>query len=387
MDVFVQENHIRTQTNVLSDKLNVTQNAKVYRRTYRRLFKRSRKRIIRYGLLATNIAVLAIVVGFVVNNPSSNQATSQNSLMNNDLDGVSLNPLDQLSSADIAVHVARLTSLPESPAVMQHADSVNAQMTITAADEKVVARPQVINTSTKTVKDIQVYVTQAGDTVSSIASKLGVSSDSIRWSNSLTGERLVAGKELIVPPSGVNGIVYTVKQGDTPESLAERYRTTKDQIVVFNDAEVGGLRVGSRIVIPDGIQPVTRSTGGVYSSGNFAWGGFAPVYSGNGYDYGYCTWWVAVRRAQVGMPIPSNLGNASTWKVLSQRAGMSVGNTPQQYAVIWTPPRDYYGHVGFVEEVYEDGRVRVSEMNVAGWNRISSKILTPEQAAIYSYIY
>ncbi len=72
---------------------------------------------------------------------------------------------------------------------------------------------------------------------------------------------------------------------------------------------------------------------------------------------------------------------------MAQRAGIPVGNTPAAGAVIWTPPRDYYGHVGYVEEVYEDGSVRISEMNTRGWGVRSEKVLTPAQAAAYSYIY
>jgi surface antigen/LysM repeat protein len=354
------------------------------KRTYRRLFKRSKKRVIRYGLLTANLALLIAVVGFVLHNPASNQSSAQHSLLGGSNE-VAASPLDQLSSADIAVHVARMTRLPEANSVTEHADTVNAQMSITAADDKVVAKPQVVNTALKSKKDIQTYVVQSGDTVTSIAAKFGITSDSVRWSNGLVGDVVSAGKQLTIPP--ISGIVYEVKSGDTPEKLASRFNANKDQIIVFNDAEVGGLKVGEKIVIPDGIQPVQRTFNANNYGGGFAWGGFAPIYGGNGYDYGYCTWWVAVRRAQVGKPIPSNLGNASTWKVLAQRAGMAVGTEPAQYAVIWTPPRDYYGHVGFVESVDADGTVHISEMNTVGWGRVSYRTLTPAQAAGYSYIY
>lgn len=354
--------------------------------------RKSRKRLIRYGLLAANMALLAVVVAFVINNPNANhQSTSQNSLVSANSSEIASNPLDQLSSADIAVNVASMTGLKETNAVRSQADSESAQLSVTPADDKVVARPQIIATARKSNKDIQVYVTKDGDTVSSIAAKFEVSSDSIRWSNGLTGDSVAAGKEITIPPAGVNSIVYIVKSGDTPDSLAEKYRTNKDLIIAFNDAEISGLKVGERIIIPDGQQPVVARAAatntGIYSGNSFAWGGFAPIYGSNGYDYGYCTWYAAVRRAQSGRPIPSNLGNASSWKILAQRAGFGVGNAPAAGAVIWTPPRDYYGHVGYVESVDPDGTVHVSEMNVAGWGRVSSRTLTPEQAAGFGYIY
>ena len=328
--------------------------------------------------------MLGSVIAFVVNTPAKS-STTQNALLANSNDVTS--PLDELSSADIAVQVAQLAKLEELSSVQNNADTVNAQLAITPADDKIIAKPQVVATALKSRKDIRQYKVQDGETVGTIATKFGVTSDSIRWSNGLSGDTVAVGKELTIPP--VNGIVYEVKSGDTAEKLAETYRVSKEQIIAFNDAEVGGLPVGQKIVIPDATQPVSRSTRstGIYSGARFSWGGNSAIYGVNGYDYGYCTWWVAKRRAEIGRPIPSNLGNASTWKVLAQRAGYTVGNTPQAGAVIWTPPRDYYGHVGFVERVDPDGTVFVSDMNVKGWNKVSYRTLTPEQASRFSYIY
>lgn len=343
---------------------------------------KSRKKAIRYGLLTANLALLVGVITFVISSPTSGQVGRQNALaVSSDISAA--NPLDELSSADIAAHVANLTQLDEARSVATNADSVNAQLSISPADDKIIAKTQVVATETKSIKDIKTYIVQPGETITSIAEKFGITSNTIRWSNGLSGNAVDAGKELVIPP--VNGLVYTVKSGDTADSLAIRYNSNKQAIIEFNDTEVTGLVVGQRIMIPDGVQPVTRTA--MVGASGFAWGGYAPIYGGNGYDYGYCTWWAAVRRAQSGRPVPSNLGNASTWKILGQRAGLGVGNTPAAGAVIWTPPRDYYGHVGYVESMNADGSVNVSEMNVVGWGRVSYKTLTAEQAAAYSYIY
>lgn len=322
-------------------------------------------------------------MGFVARSPQTGHSINQNAL-GKSTDTIAANPLDQLSSADIAVHVAHLTRLDQVRAVENNADTVNAQLTITSTDDQVVVKPQIVATANKSRSDMQKYVTKEGDTISTLAAKFGITSDTIRWSNGLgSSDRLPANKELIISP--VNGIVYEVKAGDNVESVAQKFSANKDQIIAFNDAEVQGLKAGEKIVIPDGVfipaaRTVARNPGGFVGS-------FSPAYSGNGYDYGYCTWWAAVRRAQIGRPIPSNLGNASTWKVLAQRAGLGVGNVPAAGAVIWTPPRDYYGHVGFVEAVNPDGSVEISEMNVAGWGKVSRKTLSPAKAAGYSYIY
>lgn len=352
--------------------------------------KRSRKRAIRYGLLAANLILLTVVAGFVVQGRQgsgghiSNQAAAIGSSSN-----TIVNPLDQLSSADIAVHIARAGKLDEAQAVTNKADTVNAQQTVSSANQSVIAKPQVVSDGLKSRKDIQSYTVVEGDNVSSVAAKFGVTSDTIRWSNNITGENLTVGKQLLISP--VNGIIYQVKAGDTAEALASKYHSNVDLLIAMNDAEIGGLPVGQNIIIPGGSPATvttTRSTASTAAlSGGFAWGGASAVYGSNGYDYGYCTWWAATRRAQIGRPIPSNLGNASTWKVLAQRAGLGVGNAPAAGAVIWTPPRDYYGHVGFVESVNGDGSVNITEMNVYGWGRTSSKTLSAAEAAAYSYIY
>lgn len=322
------------------------------------------------------------VAGFVISSrPSTDPNSTQPLLSGASSEDIS-DPLDTLSSADIAVNVAQLVQLDEATAVTNNADSVNSQLETVPSDSQVVSKPQVVSTESKSINDLITHVAVEGDTVTSLSEKFGISKESIRWSNDLTGNTIATGTELKIPP--VNGFVYTVEDSDTVEKLANRYSSSEGKIVSFNDAEITGLVVGEDIVIPGGEVPApVRRAPTAYG---FRYGNSA-VYGYNGYDYGYCTWYVANRRAEIGKPIPANLGNASTWKVRSQMAGIPVGNRPATGAIIWTPPRDYYGHVGFVEEVFEDGSVRVSEMNTRGWNVRSEKVLTPAQAAGYSYIY
>jgi surface antigen len=355
---------------------------------FKALPKRSRKRVIRYGLLTANFLLLAVVAGFLINSGQDNGAAlARVSLAAPGSDRTISNPLDQLSSADIAVQLARTAILSETQAVTNNADTLNAQQTVGSDSQTVVAKPQIVANGLKSRKDIQTYTVKNGDTVSSIAAQFGVTSDTIRWSNGLSGDNVAAGKQLLISP--VNGIVYQVKAGDTADSLAAKYHANKDLLVAINDAEISGLPApGQYIIIPGGT-PATPTFAATASPsyGGFAWGGYGAIYSGNGYDAGNCTWWAAYRRAQVGKPIPSNLGNASTWKVLAQQAGLGVGTTPRQYAVIWFAPRDYYGHVGFVESVNGDGSVNISEMNVYGWNVVDHKTIPASQASSYYYIY
>ncbi len=97
----------------------------------------------------------------------------------------------------------------------------------------------------------------------------------------------------------------------------------------------------------------------------------------NGFDYGYCTWWVANRRS-----IPWR-GNAYLWWWNARPFGFAEGSTPRPGAILvmgisGTSPQ---GHVAYVESVNPNGSFVVSEMNWwgvpgGGWNRVDYRTVT-----------
>lgn len=332
-----------------------------------------RRRVVRGGLLFGNVALLAVILFFVHQSPQKNSLTAPAALSEAVAPQAVVNPLDQLSSSDIAVNVARLTAVPEATAITNQADSQDAQLAAAQTTGDIAAKPQVPATGLKSKADIQTYVTKAGDTLASLATQFGVTSDSIRWSNNLSTAQLTAGQTLTIPP--INGIVYTVKAGDTPDTLASKYRTGADKIIAFNDAypELGGLKVGEQIVIPDATQQITLTTAQVVGTTavGIAWGG--AQYGGNGYAYGYCTWYVASRIA-----VPSNWGNANTWDDYAPLSGWTKSRTPIVGAIAQTDA-GYAGHVAIVEAVSDDGTMmKYSDMNgIAGWGRVGYSDWTP----------
>jgi surface antigen len=326
------------------------------------------------------VAVLVGVIAFVLQNPGD-QAFKQDSVTTVGDDEVKVNPLDKLSAADIAVHVARLTRLEEAVAVVNNADSVNAELNrLAPADDKVVSKPQIVSTAQKSIKDLEQYTVQPGDTVQSLASKFGITSESIRWSNDLNSNVLQAGKVLWIPP--VTGIVYVVKSGDTADSLARKYRADAHQITSFNDAERAGLVMGSRIVIPNGTVIVTASASSI---GSFFAFGTSAIYGFNGYDYGWCTWYVASK-----IQVPTNWGNANTWDDGARASGWVVSKTPVPGAIAQTNSGGL-GHVGIVEAVREGPNgpeIKYSDMNgLAGWGRVGYSDWGPALAKYQWFIY
>ena len=84
---------------------------------------------------------MAVIV-FVVKNPNSGNAAKQSALATTSSNDAAANPLDQLSSADIAAHVALLTHMDEANSVSNQADSVNDQLAVAPADNQVIAKPR-----------------------------------------------------------------------------------------------------------------------------------------------------------------------------------------------------------------------------------------------------
>lgn len=346
--------------------------------------KKTKRRLVRYGLLAFYVALLGVTVFFVLHGSGTAQSTpgaKQTSSASLTSVNSTANPLDQLSSADIAVQVAELSHIPEATHVRNQADSDQAVLAMMSASPDVAAKSQVVASAFDSNRDIKTYVVKAGDTVSSIAAQFNVTSDSVRWSNNLTGESVQAGQTLYIPP--VDGIVYTVRSGDTVDSLAQKYKARKDQIIAYNDAELSGIQVGERIIIPNGqiVQTYSSYGYGFVGGGGLraSYGGFGSCYYGGqaysnyGYDCGWCTWWAAMRRAQLGSPVPSNLGDAYTWRYNSSAMGMSGGITPRAGAVMAYTAGD---HVGVVEKVNDDGSFWISEMNASGFTSIDGQART-----------
>ena len=132
------------------------------------------------------------------------------------------------------------------------------------------------------------YTVAAGDTVSSIAAKFGISEDTIRWQNNLKSkDSIKVGQVLEILP--VTGISHKVQKGDTVYSIAKKYDASAQAIVDFpynafvND-ETFELAIGQSVIVPDGVRPaeipwspiarvrqITPDAGTVVASGAFVW--------------------------------------------------------------------------------------------------------------------
>ncbi len=86
-----------------------------------------------------------------------------------------------------------------------------------------------------------------------------------------------------------------------------------------------------------------------------------------GYGYRNCTSWVAYKLAADGKTGFSYLGNAADWPSAAAARGYKVSyGSGARVGDAAVNPNGYYGHVMYVEAVFDDGRVVVSDYNRLG---------------------
>lgn len=102
--------------------------------------------------------------------------------------------------------------------------------------------------------DYAVHTVEYGETLSVIAEKYGVSSQTIMWENNLANPNaLRTGQSLLVPP--VNGIGYEVKSGDNLQKIADKYEISMDSIIAQNNLSEQTLYKGQELFLP-GAEPI-----------------------------------------------------------------------------------------------------------------------------------
>ncbi len=353
-------------------------------------------RYIKLGIVA--LLVLVFGVSQLSNYVSSeSRYVAPQARLQNPLEVGGPPPVDAVISAEVAAIVAQEADLAIAPAAITKADTLKLQVSmstpvVTSESENsaVVDKPQLVAPSVKSAKDIKTVTIKEGDTVASLAATYGINENTIRWANNLSASAtLKPGATAIILP--VSGILHTVLGTDTTDGIASRYQASSEQVIAINDLELGGLKAGSRIIVPNGVKPVevSSSRGGFSGASSSTFGsGRASVFAGNRYAYGYCTYYVYDKRAASGRPIGSFWGNATTWASAARSAGFAVDKNPRVGDVLQSSGGwGGYGHVAYVEAVNADGSVSVSEMNYAGWNVISRRTIPASQVGTYNFIH
>ncbi len=93
------------------------------------------------------------------------------------------------------------------------------------------------------------YTVVEGDTLSSIAEKFGLKMGTLLGSNKGLTANLQIGKEMVILP--IDGVIHTVASGDTLSGIARKYGVETQKITDFNALEET-LVVGTKLVVPGG---------------------------------------------------------------------------------------------------------------------------------------
>ena len=104
------------------------------------------------------------------------------------------------------------------------------------------------------------YVVQKGDTLYSIANKLGTTVSELKKENNLTTNTLQIGEVLRIPTKEIyegEENVYIVQKGDTLYSVAMANNTTVDELKRINNLTSNILSTGQLLKIPSALLPET----------------------------------------------------------------------------------------------------------------------------------
>ncbi len=338
--------------------------------------KNTKKRLVKFikGLfpyLAATVAILGLVT-FGSLDKENRDVNLNLSLFTTDNYIIST---DQLSELYIVASLSSAMNLASTDDVASNYVITTALYKTGQASAEKLTKSTIIDTSTFT-RGVFTYVVAAGESMDDIAAKYGLTTDQIRWSNKLKNKNISEGTTLYLP--SVAGIVYTVKDGDTIEKIASTYGSNVNEIIHLNDLELSGISKDMRIVIKDGTlpekerpeyvapRPVIAATptytyyGNTSERHNIQYIG--DNWYGGGQCVGYAIWYRNISGRSPLRPVPTNWGNANTWASRAAAAGWRVDKTPEVGAVFQTPS-GWYGHVGVVVKLNDDGSIDVEETN------------------------
>ncbi|NTU73898.1 M23 family metallopeptidase [Candidatus Roizmanbacteria bacterium] len=138
--------------------------------------------------------------------------------------------------------------------------------------------------SSKPRDKVEDYSVKNGDTLETISKRFDISVNTIKWANDLKNDTIKPSQVLKIPP--VTGVVHKVVSGENIYSIAKKYKTDAQKIVNFpfndfEDSETFALTPGQTLYVPDGVIEEQKPTysapvfaqiqAGVQGTSNFIW--------------------------------------------------------------------------------------------------------------------
>lgn len=180
-----------------------------------------------------------------------------------------------------------------------------------------------------------------------------------------------AGLGNVTGAGGVPSFAETRNYIDHIMQLREQYLGLDD--AEYDDGDGGGE------IVAGTLSPALRTNG----DGTVSTAGI-DLSPGSSYAWGQCTWWAAIRRAQIGRPVDPFMGNGGDWAASGRRLGYKVSGTPHAGDALCfgrgvLGADVTYGHIAVVERVDADGGITISEANVRGVGVVSLRHISAAQ--------
>ncbi len=156
----------------------------------------------------------------------------------------------------------------------------------TGTTETVISR----NNRTETI----IYEVKPGESIASVATGFGITAETIRYANKISGD-VRAGQKIKVPP--IDGFYVAVARNDTLNGIAGKYKVGVDQIAKYNQIDTNApIHAGQELLIPGVVAPkatapspgrggttISPAPGGVavnipVSGGQFSWPTSSPTH-------------------------------------------------------------------------------------------------------------
>ncbi len=212
------------------------------------------------------------------------------------------------------------------------------------------------------------YTVEQGDSIASIASDYGVSTNTIIWANNIRNpNQLSLGQVLKILP--VSGVIHTVKNGDTVASIAKEYKADSQKILSFNKIETESqLESGIEIIVPDGEMPGPNP---IYIAKSVTVGSqvYLPTRDGQCVSFVQAHGYSGLR------------GNAKDWRKYINTS------YPQAGGVVVFVGKSYgrYGHIALITSVKEDS-IQVVEQNFYGLRVVDHREVPINNSTIAGFI-
>lgn len=242
--------------------------------------------------------------------------------------------------------------------------------------EGFIGKPQLFAGQTLLTGEVQQlvaisYTVEQGDTLLSIANRYGISVGTIVETNNIATadiEKIKPGTELLIPAEDTDtSLAWLDNLNDYKAAEAEKARQADLRRQAERNRQLAqSSRSTTRLATAIGGYTIIGSTKNI------------PTYSA---FWGQCTQWVQHMRPD----LRRRMGNGGQYLAYARSYGIPTGNTAREGAVVVTN-ETFVGHVAYVEAV-GNGTITITEANYVGLGIVSRRTISSSSSVIRGYVY